>query len=77
LVGKVFPSKSGAQVAFFERQSEDVNLVVLVEGGGAARWPLAPDATRLEVYWNGPSEVILGTSPLSPRMRIRWTVARR
>jgi hypothetical protein len=75
-VGRVYPSPDGEQVAFFEQQSDDVQLVVAVKGGVSARWPVTQETAKLQVYWVGPTEVVLGTDVLAPKARVRWYVAR-
>jgi hypothetical protein len=75
-LGRAYPSQSGDQVAFFEERGDAVQLVVAVKGGATARWPVSPDTARLSVYWVGPSEIILGTDVLAPKMRVKWYVAR-
>jgi hypothetical protein len=75
-LGKPSPSQAGDQVAFFEERGEAVQLVVAVKGGSAARWPVSAETARLSIYWIGPSEIILGTDQLAPRMRVKWYVAR-
>jgi hypothetical protein len=74
-IGKLFPSKSGEGVAFFERQGEDVSLVVVLSAGATARWTVPPDSAKLDVFWTGPSELMLGTNLLSPKIRVKWQVA--
>jgi hypothetical protein len=74
-VGRVFPSKSGDEVAFFEEREQSVSLVVAIKGGASARWAMSPDATHLEVYWLSSSELVLGKDLLAPRMRVKFYVA--
>ncbi len=75
-VGKLYPDKTGDQVAFFEQRGDTVQLVVAIKGGAAARWPVSPDTARLQVIWVGPSELVLGTDTLAPKVRVKWYVAR-
>jgi hypothetical protein len=75
-VGKATPSQTGDEVAFFESRGESVELVVAVRGGAVARWPVTREHSHLEIFWTGPSELILGTAPLAPRVRVKWTVSR-
>jgi hypothetical protein len=75
-IGPAYPSQTGEQVAFFEQRGETVQLVVAVKGGATARWPVTPDTANLSVYWVGPTEIVLGTDLLAPKMRVRWYVAR-
>jgi hypothetical protein len=76
LVSKTYPSPDGEQVAFFEERGGALQLVVAIRGGVSARWPVSSEHAKLQVYWVGASEVILGTDLLSPKARVRWYVAR-
>jgi hypothetical protein len=75
-VSRVYPSPEGDQVAFFEEQADDIHLVVAVKGGVSARWSVTRATAKLQVYWVGPTEVILGDDVLAPKARVRWYVAR-
>lgn len=75
-VSKTYPSPDGEQVAFFEQRDGAIQLVVAIKGGVAARWPVASEHAKLQVYWVGSTEVVLGTDLLQPKARVRWYVAR-
>jgi hypothetical protein len=75
-LGDLYPNQAGDQVAFFEERNAEVELVVAIAGGAAARWAVSRDTARLSVFWIGPSEIILGTDVLAPKMRVKWYVAR-
>src|SRR5688572_10375908 len=64
-VSRVYPSPDGEQAAFFEQRADDVQLVVAVKGGVSARWVVSQETARLQVYWIGPTEVVLGDDVLS------------
>ncbi len=76
-ISRVFPSKSGDEVAFFERQDRRVSLVVAIKGGVEARWPMSADVEDLAVFWLNKSEIVLGPDLLTPKMRVKWYVAQR
>jgi len=63
-------------VAFFEQTGAATELVVCLHGAEPARWPLPAQASRLRIFWTGPTELSLGTEILAPKMIVRWRVTR-
>jgi hypothetical protein len=74
-LGRLYPSKAGEGIAFFEQQGREVSLVVVLRAGASARWVVPADSASLDVFWVGPSEIMLGSDLLAPKMRVKWSVA--
>jgi hypothetical protein len=74
VIGDVVLGPSGHEAAFFEQGRAGYALVVCLEGGAQARWSLSEAATRLQIFWTGASELLLGASLLAPSMRVTWTL---
>jgi hypothetical protein len=76
LIGEAVQSPSGDDVAFFEQNGELRELVVCPRGATPGRWTVKAETTKLRIFWSGPTQLVLGSDILAPRMVVRWSLAR-